>query len=360
MIWLNSQKDTRAKLTRWHLLLSEFSFDIEHCRGEENELADALPRSPNPDELSPGEPDIERMTLPKMGNLDKDIQDPIPTLNVINGSSLFEEIRTSQQEDPEVMEKITRWLTIQDQPLGRTEEQESFFQNHRLDERGFWYCPENQRVSLLLVPRVLRQRVIWDFHDALLSGHPGAAETLRDINQHFVWLEMARDIQRYVANCYLCLCCKPVKGRPPDNQRPRSARTAWETVAVDLIGPYPRTTRGNKYILVVTDVFTKWVEAFPIHQPTASSMTQLLEEQVFRRYGYPRRILSDNGGQFTGHTWSEASHRWDCELWTTPVYHPRANPTDTTNAHGISTFPKYYSDFVDVGMQLQVVHLATS
>ena len=175
----NCQKDTRAKLTRWHLLLSEFSFDIEHCRGEENELAGALSRSHNPDELSPGEPDIERMTLPKMGNLDKDIRDPISTLNVINGSSLFEEIRTSQQEDPEFMEKFTRWLTIQDQPLGRTEEQESFFQTHSLDERGFWYCPKTSYLGLL---RRAFVRTSWSRRDT--AGHKSVLPMDRNGSRH--------------------------------------------------------------------------------------------------------------------------------------------------------------------------------
>ncbi|XP_033220960.1 uncharacterized protein LOC117175361 [Belonocnema kinseyi] len=56
-----------------------------------------------------------------------------------------------------------------------------------------------------------------------------------------------------------------------------------------------------------------------------------MEEEVFSRFGYPRRELSDNGPQFTGQVWVEASRRWGAELWTTPVYHPRANPTDRRN-----------------------------
>ena len=47
--WVNNQKDTHAKLIRWHLLLSEYTFDIEHCPSKENELPDALSRFPNSD-----------------------------------------------------------------------------------------------------------------------------------------------------------------------------------------------------------------------------------------------------------------------------------------------------------------------
>ena len=44
LTWLKNQKDTRTKLTRWHLLLSEYTFDIKHCPGKENELPDDLSR----------------------------------------------------------------------------------------------------------------------------------------------------------------------------------------------------------------------------------------------------------------------------------------------------------------------------
>lgn len=80
------------------------------------------------------------------------------------------------------------------------------------------------------------------------------------------------------------------------------------------MGPYPRTKDGNRFILVVTDLFTRWVEAFPIRASDAPRLTRILETQVFARYGYPKRILSDNGTQFTGHVWAEAGQRWDCQL----------------------------------------------
>lgn len=66
----------------------------------------------------------------------------------------------------------------------------------------------------------------------------------------------------------------------------------WEVVALDLIGPYPKTARGKTGILVVTDLFTRWVEAFAIPEATSGRILQLLKTEVFSRYGYPRCILS--------------------------------------------------------------------
>ena len=331
LTWLKNQKDTRAKLTRWHLLLSEYSFDIEHCPGKDNELPDALSRFPNPEEPSPGEPDTERMVPPNyQTNGDDAVTTNIPVLHAVNMPSLFKEVYAAQIEDPDISNQINEWLKLQSREQ-ITEDEEPFLRNHRLDEQGFWKLSTDHAKWLLPAPKLLRQRIIWEYHDAPLSGHPGAEETLRAIREHFIWPGMSREIRRYVAGCHLCICCKPVHGRQKIGQRPRPARTAWETVAVDLMGPYPRSNKGNRFILVVTDMFSRWVEAFPLRQSTATKLTQVLENEVFSRWGYPRRILSDNGTQFTGHVWTEASRHWDSELWTTPAYHPQANPTERRN-----------------------------
>lgn len=142
---------------------------------------------------------------------------------------------------------------------------------------------------------------------------------------------MNRDIKRYVIQCHLCLCTKPLHGQPTVGQRPRSARIARETLAVDLMGPYPLTPKGRRYILVITDLLTKWVEAFPLRNSDALTITKTLEDEVFSRYGYPRRILSDNGPQFRSGVWINACDKWKCTLWITPTYHPRANPTERRN-----------------------------
>ena len=330
LTWLDRQKDTRDKLTRWHVFLSRYKFTIEHCPGKDNELPDALSRFPDPDSRSPGEPDLEQMIPPHNSSTQEGSAARIPVLHLTNTPSLFEEVIDAQLEDPDIQRDIHRWTGLDNQRQ-RTQEAEKFYRNHRLDQNGFWRLSTDQTKWLLLAPGALRQRIIWEYHDAPLSGHPGADETIRAISEYFIWPGMSREIRRYVSGCHLCFCCKPVRAQYTDHQRPRAARTAWDTVAVDLMGPYPRTSKGNAYVLVVTDTFSRWVEAFPIRSATATNLVKILEEEVFSRWGYPRRILSDNGTQFTGHTWAEASQRWDCELWTTPVYHPRANPTERRN-----------------------------
>ena len=82
---------------------------------------------------------------------------------------------------------------------------------------------------------------------------------------------------------------------------------------------------------MITDLFSRWVEAFPIASSKTSVLIATLEREIFPRWGYPRQILSDNGKQCTSQKWIDACQKWDCDLWTTPLYHPRANPTESRN-----------------------------
>ena len=66
-------------------------------------------------------------------------------------------------------------------------------------------------------------------------------------------------------------------------------------LATDILGPFPESTRGNKYVLVVTDYFTKWVEIFPIQDQTAPTCAEIILNEVIARFGCPYNIHSDQG-----------------------------------------------------------------
>jgi hypothetical protein len=48
---------------------------------------------------------------------------------------------------------------------------------------------------------------------------------------------------------------------------------------MDLLGPLPESRRGNKYLLVVSDYFTRWVEAYPLPNSEAITVTQVFIEE---------------------------------------------------------------------------------
>lgn len=82
---------------------------------------------------------------------------------------------------------------------------------------------------------------------------------------------------------------------------------------------------------MATDCFSRWTEAYPLGTATTKTITETLEREFFSRFGYPRVCLSDNGPQFVSREMANALDRWGTQGWTTPIYHPRANPVERRN-----------------------------
>ncbi|GFW09272.1 retrovirus-related Pol polyprotein from transposon 412 [Trichonephila clavipes] len=145
----------------------------------------------------------------------------------------------------------------------------------------------------LVVPTHEREKILKLHHDAPTAAHYGADGTFSRISSKYYWTA-----QRF------------------------------ESIAVDLFGPLPETTEGMKWIFIVEDYTTKWVELFPLKQATAKECAMTLLNEVFLRYGVPRRLISDNGTQFVSAVMQQLCFVLDINQSLIPVYHPRANPVE--------------------------------
>jgi transposase InsO family protein len=76
------------------------------------------------------------------------------------------------------------------------------------------------------------------------------------------------------------------------------ARAHMERVHLDFLGPLPRTAKGNEYILVMVDQFTKWVECIPLPSLTAEVTARAAVNEFFSRFGCPLQIHTDQGTNF--------------------------------------------------------------
>ena len=65
----------------------------------------------------------------------------------------------------------------------------------------------------------------------------------------------------------------------------------------DIMGPLPETEKGNKYVLVAADCFTKWVEVYGIPNQEAVTVAVKLVDEMFCRYSPPEQVHSDQGRQ---------------------------------------------------------------
>ncbi|GFY20254.1 retrovirus-related Pol polyprotein from transposon 412 [Trichonephila clavipes] len=105
-----------------------------------------------------------------------------------------------------------------------------------------------------------------------------------------------------------------------------------EIVTLDLLGPYP-ASRPERYrfLLVITDHFTKWSELIPLRKASAQAIANALFENFSSRYGAPISLISDNGPQFISEVFEHLSHRLDINHMKTETYRPQANLTEIVN-----------------------------
>jgi hypothetical protein len=157
----------------------------------------------------------------------------------------------------------------------------------------------------------------------------GIRKTYLRLEARLYWFGMARDVAKYV-KC--CLECQQSKNRsipvaPATSFKPESP---WELVSIDLMGPYPKGHFQNQYLLVIVDMFSKYVEMFPLRQATSEKVIEKLWE-VFCRWGVPKVLVSDNGSQFISKVYENFCECLGVKAFHIAVYHAQANTTERYN-----------------------------
>lgn len=161
-----------------------------------------------------------------------------------------------------------------------------------------WEVEESNNTTYQIVmPLSQRRFILQQMHDSKTSGHLGVTKTLNKIRQAYYWPGLQSDVWSYVAGCDLCARRKaPLKTKRGPMQ-PLQVGYPMERIATDILGEFPVTDKGNRYILVVSDYFTKWTEAFPMPNMEAQTVARLIVE-VICRFGVPVLIHSDQGRQY--------------------------------------------------------------
>uniref|UniRef100_A0A3B1JNG7 Integrase catalytic domain-containing protein n=1 Tax=Astyanax mexicanus TaxID=7994 RepID=A0A3B1JNG7_ASTMX len=78
-------------------------------------------------------------------------------------------------------------------------------------------------------------------------------------------------------------------------------------------------------VLVITDVFSKFTQAYPVSDQKASTVARVLTEKWFYVYGVPQRIHSDQGRNFEGELLRRLCELYGIEKSRTTPYHPEGN-----------------------------------
>lgn len=156
------------------------------------------------------------------------------------------------------------------------------------------------------------------------AGHLGAKRSLALLSLTLWWPGMFADVCAVVGSCEPCSRRGAVFNALPPQLNSLPIRGLFYRWSVDLAGPLPASTRGNTYIMLAIDHFSKHVVALPLADKNASTTAAAFRQHVLGVYGAPAEVLTDQGTEFRSEfhqllTESFVDHR------TTSAYHPQAN-----------------------------------
>lgn len=277
-------------LNRLQQLMLEYDFTIQYKPGVENTVPDFLSRNPI------SAVDMKYDTLIKLQGED-------PLIN-----SLMKDYRADSQ-DPKFM-RIKQFLLIQNNIL------------FHLSRDGKYR---------IFAPAAIQSDILKSAHNSYVGGHMGIFKTTQRIINTYYWPNMHKDIEEHVKSCVDCQRTKPHSKHPRPPLRPlEQPHTPNHRIHIDLFGPLSTSESGKKYILVITDAFSKYVELVAVASKEAKCIADALMDTWFTRYSTPHEVLSDNGGEFCNKLAEELYDRLKIMHKTTSPYHPECNASAET------------------------------
>nr|GEV49975.1 reverse transcriptase domain-containing protein [Tanacetum cinerariifolium] len=301
--YLLSKKDAKPRLIRWVLLLQEFDIIIRDKKGTENLAADHLSRLENPHKDVFENKDInENFPLETLGKISSGSTPPwfVDFANFHAGNFIIKGMSSQQKK--------------------------KFFKDVK---HYFWDDPYLFRICAdQIIRRCVHEKEAYDIlkacHEGPIGGHHGANFTAKKVfDVGFFWPTIYRDAHNLVKPCDICQRQDKISQR---NEMPQNVIQVFEIFDVrgtDFMGPFP-SSRGNVYILVAVDYFSKWVEAKALLTNNARVVVKFLKS-LFARFRTPRAIISDRGTHFCNDKFAKVISKYGVTHRLATTYHPQTS-----------------------------------
>lgn len=212
----------------------------------------------------------------------------------------------------------------------------------------------------LWIPDNITQPVIESAHAKPTASHGGVAKTLERLKRFFYWPKMATQVKNFIASCQTCKETKPcnLNLRPGIGKQVVTERP-FQKLYVDFMGKYPRSKKGNSYIFIVVDHFTKFTFLKAMKEATATNIINFLVKEIFHKFGVPEVIHSDNGSQFCSKNFENLLESYKIQHVKTAVYSPQSNASERVNQSVLSAIRAYLEkDHRDWDMYLSEIECA--
>lgn len=176
-------------------------------------------------------------------------------------------------------------------------------------------------VQQILVPERQARRLWEDYHKA--GGHASGDKMVSLLRRRFYWVGMSTSARKWAAECTTCIVGK-LGTQPKAPLCPIPSSYPFETVALDFLS-LGRPSDAYQYILVITDLFSRYALAVPTKDQTAPTTVKALFAALILPFGCPERILTDQGAAFESMLMQQLCAMYGCKKVRTTPYHPQGN-----------------------------------
>ena len=340
--WLLNFKNPEGQVARWLEVIGGYDYTIVHRPGKKHGNADGLSRKPcgqcgHSDDVPS---DLEAKTPMEDSNESETRQGEEGTVTRVvkmDANISNEDIRQAQLADASIAPVMSAkegtgvkpsWVEASPRSAAA---KVYWAQWDRLEVReGIlcrrWESHDGKTISWqVILPSEFRKEIIGELHGGVAGGHFGVTRTLASVKARYYWAFMARDVR---ASCRQCTRCAQRKSPPRKRRAPLQqyqVGAPMERVALDLVGPLPESDRGNKWILVIGEYFTKWMEAYPLPDSTSATVAKAFVEKFVCRFGVPRELHSDQGRNFEADIFTEMCKVLGINKTRTVAYNPKSD-----------------------------------
>jgi len=277
-------------LHRLQELMSRYNFQLQYRPGKDNVIADALSRA--------------------------------PIFQTAAAIAAADNIASRTERD-----ELVKWLRLTPrQPLPQTLKQYAPFATRlQLRDGNVYFKVTPAAPARQFVMQNERAKLIQEAHASRFAAHGGIHKTLHRLGSCYWWPDMASDVSEFIRSCSTCQEAKSQLTKPAPLQPLPVANGPNDRIHVDLMS-FPRVSaRGNKYVLVITDAFTKYVELVPLPNKEALTVASAIFNRWICRFTVPRTILSDGGKEFVNSLTTELYQLLGIHRTTTSAIHPQTN-----------------------------------
>jgi len=325
--WLMSFRELEGQLARWLERLQQYDFDVVHRKGLSHKNADGLSRRMCETENCQYCEKVERKSVSK--------QEEIVACVTLEEENL-ECWRQDQKKDPSISiivqgkETNIRPSHSEIAALDISAQVYWSYWDALIIKNGVlykkWVAPNLEtNILQLVVPRHRVKEILEEAHDSSIGGHFGVNKTLEKIRKRFYWATCKQDVENWCRSCKVCVSKQGPSGKGKSPLQIYNVGLPFQRVQMDVLGPLPKTDLGNRFILVIVDCFTKWVEAFPVKNTRAKTIAEVFVREIISRHGVPSEIHTDQGRNFESKLFLELAELLGMKKTRTTALHPQSD-----------------------------------